>query len=301
MNICAITKSPIIFRGYTERSYIEDKNNPFICEVKNHTTGFWRNLPTLEFTQDYIKENFPQGTQISEFGCSQGQKGYNLMIGLDDFNKDKKYMYHGYDFKKPISDARNGNYKLDYTVEPEKIIFENPSLKSKFFEFFDKSDNPGDSYKMYVKPNRTRIGDIVQLKEGNILDINKIVKPQKSGVVIFQNALYHILSDVMHPMNENKETAKKIFQDIHDILPKNGVFVFGNLPADHMYNEMHERYYSLIYQNGERIRVCKPTIIEKYLLQTGFEPIFYERVPSGTPFLKYNDMHLPSVWKKIRA
>lgn len=298
MKIYGINKTPVVFKGYSKISYVDDKNSLLIRDEKIHTTSFFRDFPTLDFTQNYIKKTFSKGTNIAEFGCSQGQKGYSLMMMLDDCNADKKYKYQGFDFELPIDDANRRIYRIDSRISGESAIFNDSGVKSKFFKFFHAINiNANDTNSIHVMPNNDKFSGVIKFKKGDILDMNSIFKQKQRGVIIFQNALYHILYDARLPSETNLKIVKKIFDDSSKNLSKDGIFVLGSLTADHAYSPAINKQTSFVYQNNEKISVFKSTIIHELLKKAGFSPIFYQKPASIT---NLSDVHLPSVWKKIR-
>lgn len=317
--------NPIYFRGnLIQSSNISDEKG--IEKEYIHESDFMRNFETLEYTRDYIIENFPQGTHIAEFGCSEGQKPYSLMVLLDDYNKDKKYKITGYDISQNVVDsAKEGVYLLSQNVGNEGILFENfkpdkklrdykeidrlftkenaESLRNKFFEYFEEfytnKYNQMSEKTVRIKPEKVQ--GLVDFKVGDINNINNILEPKKTGVVIFQNAIYHILGSRNYDTYEHisVEPAKKIFEKINKILPENGLFILGRLSKDHLYEPEFENQTRLLYQNNQRIRVCDSLKLHQALRDSGFEPVFYEKVPGFHPYRAFNDVHLPSVWKKV--
>ena len=311
MNIRAINANPICFKGYVESSEIPKNEG---VEKRYHFTYFMRDFETLNFTQKYIKKHFPRGTDIAEFGCSQGQKPYSLLVLLDDANKDKKYKITGYDCAEVIDSTKRGFYKIDAR---EAVLSGNPKLSKKFYEYFNKvsaddldlmikNEQKPDALEEYSKakvhcylspgvnyvtPKKEKTEGRIDFKVGDIRNISHILEPKKAGVVIFQNALYHIIGN--HPSekyNSELHPVKSLFEKIHKELPDNGIFVMGHLPEDHMWDPLSLNT-KLIYQDNKRIEVCNDTLIHHMLKKVGFEPVFYE---------KNNwEIALPSVWKKI--
>jgi len=314
INFAAQKTAPICFRGYNEHTTIKSgaSSTSYV-----HITNFMRDFETLDFTQNYIKEKFPNGTHIAEFGCSQGQKPYSLLVLLDDANKDKKYKITGFDIVQDVVDkAENGLFKLENSAE-EKMLFAEPTdlllsdreitkekaAREKFFQYFDKVEtchNRPNSLQ-YIRVNHAKTQNLIDFKVGDIEKIDSILPKEKSGIVIFQNALYHILNrkneaPLQHLINPQESkpdlpAVQKIFEKIHSILPENGIFVIGNLPHDHIYTKSTEPT-TLKYQNNKQIEVFDSSPVHDLLKKTGFEPIFYEGTPGRS------SVHLPSVWKK---
>ena len=304
----------------------------------NNYTSFFRDYETLEFTKKYLQKNFPDGIGIAEFGCSMGQKPYSLMIVLDDINQDRKYKMKAYDFPEVIDKAKSYLYKIDYLSEGEKLllgeyncvksskignvdknrvkfyrdtffnyfrkyrnhtVIDNPILNSQHLKWYDKASD-----ELIVQPNDNG-RKLVDFASGDINDIDKILKPKENGVVIFQNALYHILNDGMDLNIEsdnvsNLDGIDVLFNKINKALPQKGLFVIGKFPSDHLYNYSCEEKTHLKYQNNKQIRVYDSSPVHETLKKNGFEPVLYEPVQRSTPFVRYKSVHLPSVWKKVR-
>lgn len=293
MNIAPVNLNKINFTAYSGKSVVTSDKNPYVGDCRNHYTSFMRNFPTLEFTRDYIVDTFPNGTHIAEFGCSQGQKPYSLLIMLDKYNSDKKYTITGYDNKAIIDSAKKGIYKIDGYNSYEKTLFDGPNeLRQNFNKYFDTIE--GDSYFQSVTPNTEKTKGLIKFKEGDIRDIDKILKSKKSGVVIFQNALYHVLDND----SRDRKNTRTLIQKVYNVLPQKGIFVIGSLPSDHLYSEYNEKDTFLKYQDNERIRVYEGSMVHDYLREAGFKPVFYEKMPNGKHFDKYNNVYLPSVWQK---
>jgi len=95
MNVQLIRTSPVFFKGYggsTKNINSSNKTNECI-----HESHFMRNAESLEFVSNYVKKEFPNGTHIADFGCSNGEEAYSLGMLLHDSNKNKKYTITGFD------------------------------------------------------------------------------------------------------------------------------------------------------------------------------------------------------------
>jgi hypothetical protein len=267
-----INTNPVHFRGYQGNIQVVDNGVKKTCD---NYTEFFRNYPTLDFTTNYIIQNFPNGTEISEFGCSTGQTMRSRLILLDEHNKDKKYKATGYDFPPIIEKIKIGLYKLEQYNKNEQILFPEKTLydfqktindshvtmiKQKFFEYFSQYNRFAQhktkiaftpaavkklkkeklleekrlaeyknlhksNYELFVIPNEQKFNGIADFKVGNIRDIDQIVPQGKSGIVCFQNALYHIMNSRTLEGYEHAKVneAKDIFKKVNKVLPENGL------------------------------------------------------------------------------
>lgn len=290
-----------------------------------HETRFLRNYPTLDFVKKYLTRVFPYGTHIAEFGCSQGQKPYSLMALLADENRDKRYTITGYDLApKVVAKARKGEFDV-HQQDSEKIFWDDGTkyfeyqdmtkeqisdARRKFDEYFSKDDDPYDGGIITLKVKPEKVKGVVDFKVGDVQEIDKIYsspKKKKPGVVIFQNALYHLLGNWRdsgkYGYTPELESVKKLFEKIHGLLPENGLFVMGNLPSDNMFNRYNPESNKtrLTYQDGQRIEVFDSSPVHETLRQVGFEPVFYECYKDkDDEKLCYEEVgNFPSVWKKV--
>lgn len=284
----------IYFCSYTEKT---NKVTPLSGKIEtlNHTTNFFRNFPTAKFVTKYMVEKFPNGTSSAEFGCSIGESIYTRLILLDEYNKNKKYKQIGYDFAKPINYAHTNFHKISKVNADESILFqkENTNLAKTFLKYFDLINQ--NNFNVLVKAKAEVIKNQVEFKEGNILDIKKLLKPKANGAIFFQNALYHLNRDRSLPL----ETLDKLFKNIHNLLPKDGIFVLGTLPSEHLYDAEFESQTELLYQENKLIRIFKNSSIHKKLMNANLEPIYYEKCSTSLPHYKYSEIYFPTVWKKI--
>lgn len=155
-----------------------------------------------------------------------------------------------------------------------------------------------------VKPNK-KAKELVTFKNGDINNIDKLLIPNENGAVIFQNALYHILSghDLDYEIEDllkNVHKTRQLFKKINHVLPQNGIFVLGTLASDHIYCSDYEDKTRLAYQDGKQIRVYDSSPVHQSLRECGFEPVFYDATPETTAYSLYRRIKVPSVWKKVR-
>lgn len=124
MNICKIKTNPNpSFKGCLGNSnyLIANSNNHELSITETH---FMRDLGTLDFCANYLKNNFPQGTHVANPGCSYGYETYSLGTLLSDVNQKNIYKITGYDIAiDVIEEAKLALFKIGGTESPsEKFL-----------------------------------------------------------------------------------------------------------------------------------------------------------------------------------
>lgn len=337
------------FRGYNNTEHgIKSANAQEECIQQ---TSFFRNLETLNFTKNYLVQQFPQGTHIAGFGCSNGEEEYSLAMLLKKHNQDKRFQITGVDLvPKSIELAQHGPFKISMdnseffiiADEYSAVSGEQRQLCDLFHENFEpvhqsvfQYSNPQSAAELISKrietetdkqkliqlkcfreivshpfdyekentytPKRESFDGVVDFKTGDIHDISLILgeKPP-TGVIIFKNAWYHILGskNSFDPKRLNLKGVSNVMSQCNQCLPKGGLLVVGNLVNDHIYSG--KKGHTII-QDGKEIKVYDETIFHDLLRKNGFEPIFYEAVKNRYGEIDTKvDIHLPSVWKKVK-
>lgn len=312
----------VSFKAYDGKSQNVPSKNPY--KECDHYTSFFRNWETLEFIKNYVLQEYPKGTHIAGPGAANGNEAYSAMMFLHENNKDKRYTYTGYDVAPEIVElAKSGPFVLKHDLILDHFTWEEDAKLKKLFDTcFEKINlaspdklsqilgqslheafNPSQ-HSIYM-PKKEFVEGVVDFKPGDVHDISQLVKPDgKTGVVIFKNAWYMVMG--IRELKDCKKViasgglapVEKIIEDVHKILPQNGIFVVGNLEADHLYDGTNGSEH-LIYQNGKRIKVCDNTPFHDLLRKHGFIPIFYEHIKGRGEFPDRIGVHLPSVWRKI--
>ena len=82
-----------------------------------HTTSFFRDLDTLKFICQEVQTRFPEGTEIRDYGCSNGEEPLTLLMLLnpDPNNVDKRYTIKGFDISKGIIETAK---RYTYGIRP---------------------------------------------------------------------------------------------------------------------------------------------------------------------------------------
>lgn len=165
------------FKGYNDQTYgVSSHNKQDWCL---HETAFFRDIDTMEFTKDYIIKNFPNGTNIADFGCSNGEEAYTLLMLLNKSNRDKKYKITGYDVSpKVVEIAQNGVFAVKYRQTEGFLLskyeykdYDKKYLKKLFFECFEKVPEKFISF----SPSKDVI-DKLEQKIKNENDVKKLLE-----------------------------------------------------------------------------------------------------------------------------
>lgn len=353
MKVTTINYIPnIYFKGCTSSATCPSRTNELgTCCLETH---FMRDVDSLEFTSNYIKNNFPNGTNIANYACSRGYEAYSLATLLKNSNADKKYKITGYDLiQEAVTDAKtaifnigqssnlNENYltsvwatKTQKQKEIKALFDEcfekmpdkwrqfniydhrykhkaervNPSgqdinLTIKRLEYIHLPGDRTDDRGCYYIPKKGVFDNVIDFKIGDIMNIDNDLANQKTGVVTFKNALYHIIGRDVDTYNLNLERAETLFKKINSVLPTNGLFLLGSLHSDHYFDPFRIQEKDIIIKNqdGNFVKTYDKTIIHDLLYAAGFEPAFYDK--HQTAFTKGHDLieiYLPSVWKKVK-
>ena len=119
------TMNKINFKGYGGSTDNVKANNSNLLDKCIHESHFMRDLESLEFCTEYITKNFPNGTHIADFGCSNGEETYSIAALLHKSTQDKKYKITGYDIiPSVVEDAKTGMFAVGYRQKVEGEIEE---------------------------------------------------------------------------------------------------------------------------------------------------------------------------------
>lgn len=230
-------------------------------------TAFYRDLPTLLGFTKLMQEQFPDGGDIMDFACSNGEEAISLYSLIND-KDNPKYKIHCYDTSdKAINLAKNNIYSVDSeNYDYFLLARDNNKLKSdirsNFNELMEEITPPNiklsdESYVDYINTLKIFNEKYFKLKDkyrhnfkfekGDIRNISNIQPDKQVGAVFFRNALYHITSNHVFEKINDKETLDKIWntnkeevlQDVVDkvyekLLP-GGFLVLGNDEKEHVY------------------------------------------------------------------
>lgn len=296
------------------------------CDNKvKHQTSFFRDPDTIGYIANYINTECKGKKHISlaDFGCAVGEEAYTIAMMAND----SRLKIMGYDVSPDVIDIANqGIYTisskedgcyLSSTNEDHFLNKKNEDIRNKaeksYHELFHRcfseiSNLPEDLAKnrhfqaahnrdkncqKFFKLNKKELNPSVSFEVGNINEIESVLKPGSTDIIVFKNALYHLLPE----KRTNKDYVAfclskidKLFKSINDSLKPGGIFVLGRLSIDHMATPE-------IFKQNNGQKVCNLPIHE-LLKANGFEPVHYDSVHK-----EYNDgidatIFLPSVWQK---
>lgn len=302
------------FKGYTCVTNVAKNISPLkICISESH---LMRNLDSTIFAREYLSKNFKEGGKILVPGCSLCE-GYTWASLFNKLNQNKLYKIVATDIVTDvINDAKKGllpigNFKynkVDYTENYliKTSIFEALSknkkeAKNAFKECFIKETNSTtinsdmanikNTKTNYYKAKEEFFKDVLTFNVENVFDIDKVNPPTSAIAISFRNALYHILGtiDESEFCNANIKEAENLFKKFHSVLKKDGLFLLGELPTEHLASSsrINEKWIPVEYD----IKKTCTTVIHDLLRKTGFEPLFYED--------SILNVYLPTVWKKL--
>lgn len=294
-------------------------------------TSFYRDFDTLAKASLYLKEKFPEGTDIMEFAASNGEEAISLHSLINDRN-NVKYKIHCYDVSdKAIKLANLNIHSIFKNTSDEFLISkENRSLPlnemartfhelmeeipesdveindKDYMDFLRSRDK--DFYVKYYKV-RDEYKDNFKFEKGDIRNILEIMPEKKVGAVFFRNAFYHLTNNHIFEPIYDKPTLDKIWFTnkeavIEDVVSKvyekllpGGIFVIGNDEKEHIYQAdkytPREDYY-FDDSTDEYIRISSP--LEKALRKGGrFRPVAASRCYSS----HMGDFEVHTVWQKV--
>lgn len=277
------------FKGYYGNTLITPTRANKSDTVTNQTY-FFRDLKTLEFIKTWLEKHFKNGTQIADFGCSNGEEAYSIAMLINDINKDQKYKITGYDISPSIIiNAKEGIHRI-YEEGEENFLDKDSTLKafeplrSLFYQFFQKK-----CWSSLCNTTSNPLSKVVSFKVGDIYEINNKIKlPKDTGVVVFKNAWYHVCPDFKE---ESLAILDKITKNINDALPENGILVTGIFERDHLVEGYNGEPRKVKNYNGTTVEAVVDSPFHKILIKNGFEPVFYEKP-------RYYKFYLPAVWRK---
>ena len=182
-------------------------------------TCFYRDLKTLSSAAIILRETFPQGTEIMDFACSNGEEAISLYSFLND-QTHNNYKIHCYDkSERAIELGRKGVYTIfkpksfDHFLLPDYKEKNTPgevkkllkNIKYHFYKIMKITPEPdyeindpefteflkeSPDFKIKYYELRKQFKDKFKFNVGDIKDIDKIEPEKQVGAILFRNAMY---------------------------------------------------------------------------------------------------------------
>ncbi len=290
-------------------------------------TSFYRDAGTLTAAVDILEKEFPQGTDIMDFACSNGEEAISTYSLFSPENADK-YKFYCYDrYHKVISIANTGIHTIYSRCSSDNFLLKDSAsddgiqnyLKSNFDRLMEPISKPVDFDEEETSVSRLKelFGTKVnyfKLKDEyddnfsfRVGDINYIqmCEPKKAGAVFFRNAFYIPTknSDLdgfdleeLFDKTDKKQVINNIVDKIYDKLEPGGILVLGNILKDH------------VYIAGDQVPASEKTYLRDYCCDiykksplhealekdNRFKPVYY--TAADKPF---DDVQVPTIWQKI--
>ena len=257
-------------------------------------TAFYRDFPTLINVSRLMKETFPNGTDIMDFACSNGEEAISLYTLLND-NKYKIYCYDTSD--KALKLAKNNIYMVhnalydSFLIDDKNLDPMYDFIKNRFYQIMEEVPAPklsllGETFDsnlnflhVFNDEKYFRVKDKYRnnfkFQKGDIRNIANIQPDKQVGAVFFRNALYHLTNN--HPFgriydeetlnkiwNTNKEEVlEDIVDKVYDKLLPGGFFVLGTDEKEHVYQADKFTPKDEIFfdeMNNEYLRIKSPLL-----------------------------------------
>ncbi len=229
---------------------------------------FFRDYNTLKAAADEIKYTFPQGAEVLDYACSNGEETISLKALLPD----TRYKIIGYDTSESaLKLARRGIYTVFSHWHDSFLLPDSSpnrierSLKSGFYNIMEETGpDAGDLFinnkKTYFMLKKGLPGFVerffrispemkeeIDIRRGSIQNLAKY-RSQTSkplGAVFFRNALYQLCGNDLNETIEQRKTStfsydkKAIIEDfvdkLYSRLDRGGIFVIGDHIKDHLF------------------------------------------------------------------
>ncbi len=198
-------------------------------------SAFFRDYEALEKTGEILKTNFPDGAEILDYACSDGEEAISLYALLG--NDRNKFKITGIDVDKDAIRLANqgvyslfGNYLDSYLMPNANRNDNEQRLSDMFYEIMEPANEPDELLNtspnfittiavaepklrgpIYFQP-KEEVKRNLEFKMGDICKINEENTDKKVGAIIFRNAFYHLL--------DNHDGEEVFIGDLHSITPE---------------------------------------------------------------------------------
>ena len=185
--------------------------------LKPATSFFFRDYEALMSATNMLRENFPNGATILDYGCSDGEEALSLYMLLGD--DKKKFKITGIDTDEDIIRIANQGVYSIYRGSADRFLMPNmikDPTQEELAETFHKTmkhakepDEPlNNSPKFYLTYNRmspksrkqlfyrprSGVLDNIEYKTGTICNLDREQTEGKIGAILFRNAFYQLMN-----------------------------------------------------------------------------------------------------------
>lgn len=290
-------------------------------------TSFYRDFYTLIKAGEILKNTFPDGADIMDFACSNGEEAISIHSLINNRN-NRNYKLYCYDKNaKAIELAKKGIHTVYRPGSGDGFIlnkYQNSEVYDDVVKSFNKimeecarpnyDINDPDfirfimahpDFKMKYYKVRDEYKDNFNFEAGNIFKIDKL-EPKKAGAVFFRNAMYiptqnYALDEFDSLLREKSVNKKKVINyivdKVYDKLLPGGIFVIGENEKDHIYlADKHTSENEKLYIEDYACSIYKKSPLYEALEKDGrFKPVVYSRCYSAL-----GKIEVPTVWQKVR-
>lgn len=290
-------------------------------------TSFYRDLYTLVNAGEILRETFPEGTDIIDLACSNGEEAISIYSLIND--KEKIYYnIYGYDKNPKVIDLANkGVHTVYHPASHDNFLLrthqKNEVYKDVarcFHEIMEETGKPNyeindPSFMNFLKEHPDFDIKYFKVKDEyknnfkfDVGDVNDLADlgPEKVGAVFLRNAIYiltnnYALDELEIGSEEttiNKEAViNSLVDKVYDKLLPGGIFVVGSNEKDHIYladdftpscnTRFIDEYAAYIYKKSPLV-----SALEK---NGRFEPVLYSQCNSSLGEIK-----VPTIWRKVK-
>ncbi len=181
-------------------------------------SSFFRDYDALIKTTETLKENFPNGAQILDYACSDGEEAISLYALLGD--ERDKFKITGVDLNEDAIELANngiysvfGNYLDTFLMPGAQKTQKEEELSKMFNGIMEPTEKPDEKLNtspnflmsiMQAKPEFQKeiffklnddVKNNLEFKTGDIYKLNEENGDKKAGAIFFRNAFYHLLEN----------------------------------------------------------------------------------------------------------
>lgn len=227
---------------------------------------FFRDYDTLKTASDEIKSSFPQGAEILDYACSNGEETISLKALLPD----EKYKIIGFDTSESALKLANRGVYTVFSHWYDSFLLPNSfpkkkeaHIKDSFYYIMEETfpeaqDRLINNKKCYFEIKKA-LPDFIEkffcispeqktsidIRRGNINNLDKYRSNSPVGAVFFRNALYQMVGNDLNETIEQRKISSSSYDKkaiingfvdrLYSRLERGGVFVIGDHIKDHLF------------------------------------------------------------------